>query len=218
MIAARTRHLDDLLAGFHENQPCQVVNIGAGLDTRTYRIPLPPGSAVFDVDLPLMLRQRRKALPETADGMGVRRVEVPLDLRESNFQDALTSIEGFNRNSPTLYVWEGGSMYFTSEVTKGLLQSVARLMTNPRSRLWMDYVHESVVDGTCTLTPVKQFIEAMRTLGEPFIAGFSDLKRDAGKSGLRVREDTTSNRYTKSSEPVFTLYRFAVLEAIEIAG
>jgi len=47
LLACRTRVLDERLLAWRIDQ---LVNLGAGVDSRPYRLPFPPGTAVFPVD------------------------------------------------------------------------------------------------------------------------------------------------------------------------
>lgn len=216
VVAARTKHLDDLLGAFHCGHPCQVVSIGAGLDSRIYRVELPKGSKVFDLDLPIMFHRRREVLASLPIPCNVKRIEVPIDLREHDVSDAIADTVWFVPAAPTLVIWEGGSMYFDADDNRRIRSSVAKLIQNPKSRFWMDYVHSSVVDGTSEFPVVQRFMQAMRSLGEPFITGFADISHDFAKCGLTVEETVPSSVYLNTPDPVFEVYRFCVAKAANV--
>jgi O-methyltransferase involved in polyketide biosynthesis len=137
-------------------------------------------------------------------------VEVPVDLREHELSDSLTSA-GFVPSKPALVIWEGGSMYFTAQENARILRSVAALLKHPDSLFWMDYVHPSVVDGTSTLPEVIRFTDAIRCLGEPFITGIADIDTHFRRTGLDLSEDVASDYFLDGADQeVFRLYRFAV--------
>jgi methyltransferase (TIGR00027 family) len=213
MVAGRTRHLDDFLKRFAKSGPCQVINIGAGLDTRTFRVPMAAGSKVFDIDLPSMLRQRREVLRDIGSDTSLIRIELPIDLYEQDVLDLVTSSEMFDASIPTLAIWEGGSMYFERSAVQRILRSLARLLSNEASRLWIDYVSPAVFDGTSDLSVVNRFSEAIQSLGEPFINGFDNIADDLALCNLAVESDVASNTFTADSDPVFGLYRFCVARA-----
>lgn len=210
MIAARTKHLDDFLKEFAGSGPCQVINIGAGLDTRTFRVPMAPGSKVFDLDLPSMLRRRREALEDIGPGLGPIRIELPIDLYEQEVADVVGSSDAFDPSIPTLAIWEGGSMYFERPVVQRILMSLGRLLSNEASRLWIDYVSPAVFDGTSDLPVVQRFSEAMQCLGEPFINGFDEIATDLAQCSLSSESDVASDIFFPESDPVFGLYRFCI--------
>jgi methyltransferase (TIGR00027 family) len=211
MVAARTRHLDDIIGSVATSTPYQIVNIGSGLDSRSYRLSLPRGTKTYDVDLPLMLKRRREALDSPSmPPCHIERVDVPVDLRVHELSRSLTSA-GFVPSKPALVIWEGGSMYFTGEDNARIMRSIATLLKHPDSLFWMDYVHPSVVDGTSTIPEVVSFTDAIRCLGEPFIAGFTDIDAHLRRAGLGLREDVASDYLVGGGDRgMFRLYRFAV--------
>lgn len=211
MVAARTKHLDELLSRVGSGGGrCQIINIGAGLDSRICRVDLPEGSRFFDLDLPSMLRRRADLLAAIPMTNSVSRIEVPIDLRQHDVAGMVMATGAFDPAMPTLVAWEGGSMYFDEQDAAGICRSVVTLLGHPDSRFWMDYVHQSVIDGTSGQLVVSRFTNAMRCLGEPFINGFVDIGRHFESLGLAVVEDTPPNLYSRSSDPVFDLYRFCV--------
>ena len=81
-VVARTRLIDDVVA---EQAPAlgQVVVLGAGFDTRPYRLPALAGRPVFEVDHPDTQRRKRAVLDRIGARVGgVRFVATDFNLRE----------------------------------------------------------------------------------------------------------------------------------------
>ena len=213
MVSSRTRHLDEAIESFHQGKPCQVVNIGAGLDTRFVRLELPRGSRLYELDLPLMLEACATQIATLAANSNILRIQVPIDLRAHDISEQLRRSDGFNPAMQTFIVWEGGSMYFDKDDTARILRSIAKILIHPSSRFWMDYVHQSVVDGNSGIDVVDRFTDAMRCMGEPFINGFTDIREQLLVSGLVVERDEASDIFLKTVDPVFRLYRFCLVRA-----
>lgn len=116
----------------------QVVLLGAGMDTRPYRLDL-PDVAWFEVDVPAIsvLKQRLiEQVPEQLRAHSIPRTQrlerVPLDLATS--LDELWPMlvaRGFDANAPVLYVMEGLVYYLTSEENRALFR---RLPAPPGSQ------------------------------------------------------------------------------------
>lgn len=67
-VATRARHFDDWTRDFlAEHERATVVNLGAGLDSRVWRVDPGPGVTWYDVDYPDVVDVRRKIFP-TRDG------------------------------------------------------------------------------------------------------------------------------------------------------
>lgn len=123
----RTRFFDDYLLG----AGCpQVVLLGAGLDTRAFRLPWPPGVALYELDLPEVLADKAGALA----GARARchRREVAADLREA------WELPGFRAGEPTAWLAEGLLTYLSADEVSGLLERVDALSA-PASRFACDH-------------------------------------------------------------------------------
>jgi acyl-coenzyme A thioesterase PaaI-like protein len=116
MVAARTRHLDLQIQEYVRNGGRDLVLAGAGFDMRPFRLNLPSGMNVYELDLPTMLidRQRRLLRINVETPAHVNRVQVPIDLRSTTLAEALKDRLDFM--SPIFIAWEGMSMYFFPEV------------------------------------------------------------------------------------------------------
>lgn len=104
-VALRTRYLDDRLIDTNAAGIRQIVILGAGLDTRAYRLAWRPGTRVAEVDLPDVhafkdaVLARRRATPAAA------RTTVSADLA-GDWATALRKA-GFDPGEPTFWLLEG---------------------------------------------------------------------------------------------------------------
>ncbi|MGE5607171.1 MAG: SAM-dependent methyltransferase [Bacteroidota bacterium] len=121
---ARTAYLDQVVAdALRENIP-QIVFLGAGYDTRSYRLrELIRDTKIFEVDI-ISTQQRKKQLLETA------RISIPeqltfisINFEKDDFSD-LFAKAGFKRNHKTLFIWEGVTYYLTPEAVDSTLDFV----------------------------------------------------------------------------------------------
>lgn len=121
---ARTAYLDQVVAGaLQENIP-QIVFLGAGYDTRSYRLrELIRDTKIFEVDI-ISTQQRKKQLLETA------RISIPeqltfisINFEKDDFSEVFAKA-GFNRNHKTLFIWEGVTYYLTPEAVDSTLDFV----------------------------------------------------------------------------------------------
>jgi hypothetical protein len=86
-------------------------------------------------------------------------------------------------------------------------------MGSPESRLWVDAVDKSILQGVSEYPEVSCFLERMAGLGEPFTWRLVDSGHYFGQSGLSVDCETASDCFRPSTDPVFDLYRFYKLRA-----
>ncbi|GAB2789858.1 class I SAM-dependent methyltransferase [Amycolatopsis magusensis] len=121
----RTRVLDDHLLQSTRAGARQVVLLGAGLDTRAYRLDWPPGCSVFEVDRGEVLAFKHEVL----DGLGatpkVVRRPIGADLC-ADWAEALLG-NGFDPAVPCTWLAEGVLLYLPNLAERGLIDTVDRL-------------------------------------------------------------------------------------------
>ena len=96
-------------------------------------------------------------------------------------------------------------MYFSGEENQEVLRSVARVMKHADSRLWSDWVTQSVVDGSTQNDHIAQFLDGMEELGEKFIFG-SDSPDTFLRDSFAKTCVTTAKEFLGSDDPTFETY------------
>lgn len=129
-----TRYFDDYLLGAVEAGCVQVVNVGAGLDTRALRLPLPDGVVCFELDQPPMFSFKERVLRGHLDrpASAARRVVVPTDLRAGWLPDLTAA--GFDPGLPTAWLEEGVLAYLPPADATAVLDTITEISV-PGSRL-----------------------------------------------------------------------------------
>lgn len=124
-MAMRTKFFDEYFAGSAAGGIRQVVILAAGLDSRAYRLPWPPGTVVYEVDQPAVIGFKTSAMADlNAKAIaGVRTVGI--DLRE-DWPTALRAA-GFDPSTPTAWLAEGLLIYLPPEAQDRLLDTVTAL-------------------------------------------------------------------------------------------
>jgi methyltransferase (TIGR00027 family) len=117
----RTRFIDDYLIGATAGLCRQVVILGAGLDTRAFRLPWPRGVHVFEVETPSVFAFKEQVLTDAGADTASRTV-IPADLRE-DWAEKLDA-SAFDASVPTAWVAEGVLPYLTVEEARHLLTEV----------------------------------------------------------------------------------------------
>ena len=115
----------------------QVVLLGAGLDTRAFRLSLPDDTVVYEVDTPGVLAFKARVLADVGAGVAIRRVSVETDLRDDWRGELLTA--GFDPKVPTTWLAEGLLMYFQPAETDRFLDEIGELSA-PGSSLAGEYL------------------------------------------------------------------------------
>lgn len=209
MVHARTLHCDSVLRSIP--QLAQVVLVGAGLDLRPIRLHREfPMVHFIELDLPEMLQERDRILSQIPGSESVRRTTRAVDFKSDDLSAALRDHRLLDPALPTLFIYEGCSMYFTQEENERILGAIGKLLQHPSSRLWTDFVTTAVVEGLTENAGVSAFLRGMEELGERFVFGTDNpaaFLRSAGFGDVAI---TTSGQFLKDSESVFDTYMFTV--------
>jgi methyltransferase (TIGR00027 family) len=131
-MVVRTCVFDELILRCVAAEGCEtVVNLAAGLDARPFRLPLPPATRWFDVDLPDILAYKRGVL---AGERPVCRYEAAaIDLRDAAQRRALFQRIGAESRK-ALVVTEGLLVYLPAADVASL---AADLHAQPAFRRWL---------------------------------------------------------------------------------
>ncbi len=188
--------------------------VGAGYDMRPFRLSLPDGMRVYELDLPPMLADRQRRIEQLGlkEADAVTRVRVPIDLRATAVADALNGLIDFT--SPIFIAWEGMTMYFQEPEVRQMLAGMAPLLTNNRSRLWLDLVDRHAVVEPDTFSEVKAFMSGMQMLGEPFVFGVDSPREFMESNGLICHQSVPSDIFLRDTpDPVYSIYHFCTASA-----
>lgn len=138
-IALRTAAIDATLEEWLGRHPSgQLVILGAGLDTRAYRLPALASTRVFEVDHPAS-QATKLAGTRTLSPVCRQLEHVAADFVKDDL-DVRLAERGHDRTIPTAWILEGLTMYLPETVTRDLL-SVAARRSAGGSMVAMTYIH-----------------------------------------------------------------------------
>lgn len=121
-LAVRTRFFDDmLLAGIEQRS--QIVLLGAGFDTRAYRLPLPVHARIIELDHAELLADKEAVLKQCGAQPRCDRRTVVADLA-TDWTSALLA-SGYDQARPTTWVAEGVLFYLSMSSVTALLQDAS---------------------------------------------------------------------------------------------
>ncbi len=168
-IIARVRFIDDYTQECINNNIQQIVLLGAGYDTRAYRLSKNDDAIQFiEVDHPATQKQKKEKLISIFGKLPTHVTFVPIDFSKESFERLLES--EFNPKLKTLFIWEGVSMYLTKQDVDKTLTFIKN-HSGIGSSVIFDYFSSSVPDGTCKLIEAKRIKWAVEKTGEPFKFG-----------------------------------------------
>ncbi|ACC40414.1 SAM-dependent methyltransferase [Mycobacterium marinum] len=143
-LTCRKRFIGDKLGEALDDIDAVAI-LGAGLDTRAYRLTRKVRIPIFEVDLPVNIARKAKT---------VRRVlgELPLSVRlvalDFEHDDLLTALaeHGYLTDFRVFFICEGVTQYLTEETVRRTLEGLRAAA--PGSRLVFTYVRRDFIDGT----------------------------------------------------------------------
>jgi methyltransferase (TIGR00027 family) len=124
-MATRTAFFDEFFLGATDAGVRQVVILASGLDARTWRLPWPDGTVVYELDQPKVLEFKAKTLRDHGAQPAARLVNVPIDLRQ-DWPKALQEA-GFDPSRPAAWSAEGLVRYLAAKAQDLLFQRVHSL-------------------------------------------------------------------------------------------
>jgi methyltransferase (TIGR00027 family) len=136
-IAVRTRFFDDFFTRATAARIPQAVILASGLDTRAYRLPWPPGAAVFEIDQPRVIEFKSTVLASLGADAAAAHRTVAVDLRD-DWPTALRD-SGFDPSTPTAWIAEGLLIYLPPEAQDRLFDNITALSA-PGSRLATEHM------------------------------------------------------------------------------
>jgi len=126
---ARHRLIDDLLRDeLLANPSLTVVIIGAGFDTRAFRL---KGGTWIELDEPQVITYKNERLPQANSENELQRISI--DFSSESLEEKLAAYSG---RSPVTVVIEGVLMYLEEAAIRKLLETLEKLF--PRHRLICD--------------------------------------------------------------------------------
>jgi len=125
----RTRFFDEFLLDACGNSGMrQVVLVAAGLDTRAFRLDWPPGTRLYEMDLPEVLDAKEAVMKKAGAQASCERHTLRTDLRQDTWPEALLAA-GYQPRSPSVWLIEGLLFYLPSAAVDTLLAKVGGQMT-----------------------------------------------------------------------------------------
>lgn len=159
-ILIRHRIIDDVLRNMLVSNPdlC-VVTIGAGFDSRPYRL---AGGIWFELDEPLVMAYKNVRLPASECANPLRRI--PIDFCTDSMEEKLSAVSSaVDHAGEIVFILEGVFIYLNQNETEKTLKALSRLF--PKHQLICDLVTREMVDGYG-----KKLQEIAAKMGAPFKA------------------------------------------------
>jgi methyltransferase (TIGR00027 family) len=188
-VVARTRLIDERVAAALPGVE-QVLILGAGFDTRAYRLARLREVAVFEVDYPATQAAKQRILLRGSGQIPANVRFVPVVFGTDDPAAELAG-RGFGSGVPTLVLWEGVTNYLDSASVNATFRFLASAIA-PGSPVLFTYVDRAMLDGSAVFEGAATTLRAVRRVGEPLTFGLNPREVPgylAGR-GFELESDT----------------------------
>lgn len=191
-VLTRHRYFDDRIEEAVRNGARQIVFVGAGYDSRAFRLQTLTDVRIFEVDHP-DTQARKKRIVRQLFGELPKRIEyVPLNATRGDLRQLPD--HGFDLMATSVFVLEGFLWYMPPEIARAILVAIAGIAA-PGSQMIFDYILPSVVDGSSVLEGAREHRRYCERRGEPVLFGIEpgQLSGYLHENGLRLIDDVGSD-------------------------
>jgi methyltransferase (TIGR00027 family) len=143
-MLCRKRFVEDKLRAAYAGGVDNVVILGAGLDTLAYRVPIPAGTSVFEVDQPENIALKEAAVTRALGRVPESVTLVPIDFEQQDLGDVLAA-HGYRPTKRAFFVWEAVTQYLTEDAVRACFRFLADAPSS--SELVFTYVRKDFLDG-----------------------------------------------------------------------
>lgn len=154
----RTRYIDDAVQAALSQGINQLVILGAGMDTRPYRLPGINGVRVFEVDLPAVQNDKMKKIQKHFGRFPENVAFIPIDFDTQSLEEVFAGAT-FDPSRPAVFIWEGVTQYISEEAVQRTLTFVGKSV--PGSILLFTYVLKSIIERRSNIPDAEHMLDVV---------------------------------------------------------
>jgi methyltransferase (TIGR00027 family) len=193
-VVARTRLIDDAITASLGEHTEQLVLLGAGFDSRAYRLPGLRGITVFEVDHPDTQETKRRVLERVLPALPKHVRFVPCNFNQHDLESAMAAA-GYSESARTFILWEGVTNYLTEAAVDTTLRWCSR--ASPGSLVLFTYVHRDVLTRPSQFIGTERLFASLERAGEQLTWGIEPEKLPTflAERGLSLESDVGAAEY-----------------------
>ncbi len=203
-IAVRHRFAEDALTRAIERGVRQVVVLGAGLDTWSYRTSMSDRVRIFEVDHPATQAWKRERLAAASIPAPPSLTYTPVDFQRSTLADGLAAA-GFDVSLPTFFTWLGVVPYLPADAVWRTLGFIANLPNG--AHVVFDYANPPESFDPEVRAAHQKRAARVAAMGEPWLTYFDaeELRVRLSAIGFSEIEDLGPGEIVSRYFPVVTV-------------
>jgi methyltransferase (TIGR00027 family) len=189
----RTRYIDEVILNEFSKGKKQLVILGAGYDTRAYRLPTIEKIKVFEIDLPSMQNDKKKKLQKYLGGIPANVTFIPIDFDTQTLESVFKGT-AFDPSLPTIFIWEGVTQYIIADSVNNTLAFIGK--TSRGNVIVFTYVLKNIIEGRSDIPGIKKMMEVVAKQS-PWIFGLepSSIRKYLSANNLELIADVGKNDY-----------------------
>ena len=185
---ARTRFIDDEVKLELKSGARQVIILGAGYDTRPYRLDDLGKVMVFEVDHPSTSITKQNIMRSNHVRF------VPVDFNSETLESKMNAA-GYDPNLRSVFIWEGVTNYLSESAVDATLRYCSQAA--PGSVVIFTYIDERVLSAPEKFYGTKSVLKALKKAGEEWTFGIdpSCTSDFLSQRGLALTKDLGAAEY-----------------------
>jgi methyltransferase (TIGR00027 family) len=182
-LEVRTRYFDDWASeAVRDGEARQLVLLGAGMDTRAFRLPWPEGFQFWEIDTPELFALKEARLQSAGVRLESDRRVVEADLTSGDWVDSLIE-GGFKKNLPTVWLAEGLFQYLKGTDVGQILEGAASV-SSPSSRLVADIISAEFLRRMSN----RERLRRRKERGTPWVFGSDEPEKLFRSHGWKIED------------------------------
>ena len=190
----RTKFIDEKTLQVLQNVQ-QILFLGAGLDTRAFRIKGIEQKIIYEIDLPSVQEYKKQKLIKYLGKLPATVRYIPVDFNEMKTETALSNTS-FDYNKKTLVILEAVIQYINKDAVNEVFNFLSKLSNN--SYLLFTYVLRNVIERKNEVA--KKLMDWSEKHQYPFLFGInqSEIASFLQNYNLEVLEDVGHEYYQEN--------------------
>ena len=144
-MICRKKYIDDTLArSVHESEIDTIINLGAGFDTRIFRVPESMNMQIFEIDQPEIIQKKKKQLSGLSYAIPFNVKLVSVDFDQEEIEPAIRS-KGASFESKSFFILEAVTQYLTEQGIGKTFDFLSKASSG--SQLVFTYIRRDFLEG-----------------------------------------------------------------------